>query len=123
MVSVLVDSFYQKSNEIAHAADITHWIASTPEQITNNLTTQNHPQQLNGQQYLIQWGDTLVESLKRLEFLLKKNWPTITIFQNIDLIFAGDVLVLKRDGDVPEVIMSLVMVTVVHILDCYQLSY
>ncbi len=28
-VSVLADSFYQKSNS-AHAADITNWIASTP---------------------------------------------------------------------------------------------
>lgn len=58
-VSVLADSFYQNQTS-AHAADITNWIASTPEQITNNLTTQNiNPQQLDGQQYVIQWGDTL----------------------------------------------------------------
>ena len=37
-VSVLADSFYQNQTS-AHAADITNWIASTPEQITNNLTT------------------------------------------------------------------------------------
>ena len=44
-VSVLADSFYQNQTS-AHAADITNWIASTPEQITNNLTTQNiNPQQ------------------------------------------------------------------------------
>ena len=36
-VSVLADSFYQNQTS-AHAADITNWIASTPEQITNNLT-------------------------------------------------------------------------------------
>ncbi len=37
-VSVLADNFYQNQTS-AHAADITNWIASTPEQITNNLTT------------------------------------------------------------------------------------
>ncbi len=34
----------------------------------------------------------------------------LTIFQNIDAIFAGDVLILKRDGDVPAGYMSLVIV-------------
>ena len=37
-VSVLADSFYQNQTS-AHAADITNWIASTPEQITNNFAT------------------------------------------------------------------------------------
>ena len=39
-VSVLADGFYQNQTS-AHAADITNWIASTPQQITNNLITQN----------------------------------------------------------------------------------
>ena len=99
-VSVLADSFYQNQTS-AHAADITNWIASTPEQITNNLTTQNiNPQQLDGQQYLIQWGDTLWGISQATGISIEKLAYDNNI-QNIDLIFAGDVLILKRDGDVP----------------------
>ena len=100
MVSVLADSFYQNQTS-AHAADITNWIASTPEQITNNLTTQNIiPQQLDGQQYVIQWGDTLWGISQATGISIEKLAYDNNI-QNIDLIFAGDVLILKRDGDVP----------------------
>ena len=100
MVSVLADSFYQNQTS-AHAADITNWIASTPEQITNNLTTQNiNPQQLDGQQYVIQWGDTLWGISQATGISIEKLAYDNNI-QNIDLIFAGDILILKRDGDVP----------------------
>ena len=99
-VSVLADSFYQNQTS-AHAADITNWIASTPEQITNNLTTQNiNLQQLDGQQYVIQWGDTLWGISQATGISIEKLAYDNNI-QNIDLIFAGDVLILKRDGDVP----------------------
>ena len=99
-VSVLADSFYQNQTS-AHAADITNWIASTPEQITNNLTTQNiNPQQLDGHQYVIQWGDTLWGISQATGISIEKLAYDNNI-QNIDLIFAGDVLILKRDGDVP----------------------
>ena len=99
-VSVLADSFYQNQTS-AHAADITNWIASTPEQITNNLTTQNiNPQQLDGQQYVIQWGYTLWGISQATGISIEKLAYDNNI-QNIDLIFAGDVLILKRDGDVP----------------------
>lgn len=99
-VSVLADSFYQNQTS-AHAADITNWIASTPEQITNNLTTQNiNPQQLDGQQYVIQWGDTLWGISQATGISIEKLAYDNNI-QNIDLIFAGEVLILKRDGDVP----------------------
>ena len=99
-VSVLADSFYQNQTS-AHAADITNWIASTPEQITNNLTTQNiNPQQLDGQQYVIQWGDTLWGISQATGISIEKLAYDNNI-QNIDLIFVGDVLILKRDGDVP----------------------
>jgi len=99
-VSVLADSFYQNQTS-AHAADITNWIASTPEQITNNLTTQNiNPQQLDGQQYVIQWGDTLWGISQATGISIEKLAYDNNI-QNIDLIFAGDILILKRDGDVP----------------------
>ena len=99
-VSVLADSFYQNQTS-AHAADITNWIASTPQQITNNLTTQNiNPQQLDGQQYVIQWGDTLWGISQATGISIEKLAYDNNI-QNIDLIFAGDVLILKRDGEVP----------------------
>lgn len=99
-VSVLADSFYQNQTS-AHAADITNWIASTPQQITNNLTTQNiNPRQLDGQQYVIQWGDTLWGISQATGISIEKLAYDNNI-QNIDLIFAGDVLILKRDGDVP----------------------
>ena len=99
-VSVLADSFYQNQTS-AHAADITNWIASTPEQITNNLITQNiNPQQLDGQKYVIQWGDTLWGISQATGISIEKLAYDNNI-QNIDLIFAGDVLILKRDGDVP----------------------
>ena len=99
-VSVLADSFYQNQTS-AHAADITNWIASTPQQITNNLTTQNiNPQQLDGQKYVIQWGDTLWGISQATGISIEKLAYDNNI-QNIDLIFAGDVLILKRDGDIP----------------------
>ena len=87
-VSVLADSFYQNQT-------------SAHEQITNNLTTQNiNPQQLDGQQYVIQWGDTLWGISQATGISIEKLAYDNNI-QNIDLIFAGDVLILKRDGDVP----------------------
>mgnify|MGYP000432336307 CR=1 FL=1 len=99
-VSVLADGFYQNQTS-AHAADITNWIASTPQQITNNLTTQNiNPQQLDGQKYVIQWGDTLWGISQATGISIEKLAYDNNI-QNIDLIFAGDILILKRDGDVP----------------------
>ena len=99
-VSVLADGFYQNQTS-AHAADITNWIASTPQQITNNLITQNiNPQQLDGQKYVIQWGDTLWGISQATGISIEKLAYDNNI-QNIDLIFAGDVLILKRDGDVP----------------------
>ena len=99
-VSVLADGFYQNQTS-AHAADITNWIASTPQQITNNLTTQNiNPQQLDGQKYVIQWGDTLWGISQATGISIEKLAYDNNI-RNIDLIFAGDVLILKRDGDAP----------------------
>ncbi len=99
-VSVLADGFYQNQTS-AHAADITNWIASTPQQITNSLTTQNiNPQQLDGQKYVIQWGDTLWGISQATGISIEKLAYDNNI-RNIDLIFAGDVLILKRDGDVP----------------------
>ena len=83
-VSVLADSFYQNQTS-AHAADITNWI---------------NPKQLNGQQYVIQWGDTLWGISQATGISVEKLAYDNNI-QNIDLIYAGDVLILNRDGQVP----------------------
>ena len=65
------------------------------------MTTQNiNPQQLDGQKYVIQWGDTLWGISQATGISIEKLAYDNNI-QNIDLIFAGDVLILKRDGDVP----------------------
>lgn len=64
---VQADEFYQYQST-AQAADITNWIASTPEQIKQNMQNQNIrvdqsgtvvDSGQNGQVYVIQWGDTL----------------------------------------------------------------
>ena len=65
------------------------------------MTTQNiNPQQLDGQQYVIQWGDTLWGISQATGISIEKLAYDNNI-QNIDLIFADDVLMLKHDGDVP----------------------
>lgn len=65
------------------------------------MTTQNiNPQQLDGQQYVIQWGDTMWEISQAMEISIEKLAYDNNI-QNINLIFSGDFLILKRDGDVP----------------------
>lgn len=65
------------------------------------MTTQNiNPQQLDGQQYVIQWVDTMWEISQATEISIEKLAYDNNI-QNINLIFSGDFLILKRDGDVP----------------------
>ena len=53
------NSFYDNQTN-AQRADITNWVASTPAQISQNISSQkinvNH---LDGERYVIQWGDTL----------------------------------------------------------------
>ena len=44
----------------AEQADITNWIANTPQQVSNNMVMQHiDMNNLNGTRYIIQWGDTL----------------------------------------------------------------
>ncbi|MBB1079573.1 LysM peptidoglycan-binding domain-containing protein [Limosilactobacillus sp. STM2_1] len=82
-------------------ADITNWIANTPEQISNNMAMQHiNTNNLNGTRYVIQWGDTLSGISAATGISVAKLCYDNNI-QNANLIFAGDVLVLDRTGSVP----------------------
>lgn len=97
---VAADSFYDNQTN-AQRADITNWVASTPDQISQNLSVQRiDKNQLNGQRYVIQWGDTLWGISQATGISIEKLAYDNGIV-NIDLINAGDVLILNRDGQVP----------------------
>ena len=82
-------------------ADITNWIANTPEQISNNMAMQHiNTNNLNGTRYIIQWGDTLSGISAATGISVAKLCYDNNI-QNANLIFAGDVLILDRTGSVP----------------------
>lgn len=82
-------------------ADITNWIANTPEQISNNMAMQHiNINNLNGTRYIIQWGDTLSGISATTGISVAKLCYDNNI-QNANLIFAGDVLILNREGSVP----------------------
>ncbi|MCD7132151.1 LysM peptidoglycan-binding domain-containing protein [Limosilactobacillus balticus] len=82
-------------------ADITNWIANTPEQISNNMAMQHiNTNNLNGTRYIIQWGDTLSGISAATGISVAKLCYDNNI-QNANLIFAGDVLILSREGSVP----------------------
>ena len=82
-------------------ADITNWIANTPEQISNNMAMQHiNTNNLNGTRYIIQWGDTLSGISAATGISVAKLCYDNNI-QNANLIFAGDVLILNREGSVP----------------------
>ena len=55
----VANNFYADQTN-AQRADITNWVANTPEQINHNISSQNiNVNHLNGERYIIQWGDTL----------------------------------------------------------------
>ncbi|WP_283588432.1 LysM peptidoglycan-binding domain-containing protein [Limosilactobacillus viscerum] len=82
-------------------ADITNWIANTPQQVSNNMAMQHiDMNNLNGTRYIIQWGDTLSSISAATGISVAKLCYDNNI-QNANLIYAGDVLILNRDGDVP----------------------
>lgn len=85
----------------AEQADITNWIANTPQQVSNNMAMQHiDMSNLNGTRYIIQWGDTLSSISAATGISVAKLCYDNNI-QNANLIYAGDVLILNRDGDVP----------------------
>lgn len=82
-------------------ADITNWIANTPQQISNNMAMQHiDTNNLNGTRYIIQWGDTLSGISAATGISVAKLCYDNNI-QNANLIYAGDVLILNRNGSVP----------------------
>lgn len=82
-------------------ADITNWIANTPQQISNNMAMQHiDTNNLNGTRYVIQWGDTLSGISAATGISVAKLCYDNNI-QNANLIYAGDVLILNRNGSVP----------------------
>lgn len=111
MTAVLAGSVIIGSVAIAEAdnasgspeeqADITNWIANTPEQISNNMAMQHiNTNNLNGTRYIIQWGDTLSGISAATGISVAKLCYDNNI-QNANLIFAGDVLILSNEGSVP----------------------
>ncbi|EEW54710.1 LysM peptidoglycan-binding domain-containing protein [Limosilactobacillus antri] len=85
----------------AEQADITNWIANTPQQVSNNMAMQHiDMNNLNGTRYIIQWGDTLSSISAATGISIAKLCYDNNI-QNANLIYAGDVLILNRNGDVP----------------------
>ena len=82
-------------------ADITNWIASSPQQISNSMTMQHIDlNNLNGVKYVIQWGDTLSGISAATGISVAKLCYDNNI-QNADLIYAGNILILNRNGSVP----------------------
>lgn len=99
--SVAIAEADNASGSPEEQADITNWIANTPEQISNNMAMQHiNTNNLNGTRYIIQWGDTLSGISAATGISVAKLCYDNNI-QNANLIFAGDVLILNREGSVP----------------------
>ncbi|MBD5432062.1 MAG: LysM peptidoglycan-binding domain-containing protein [Lactobacillus sp.] len=82
-------------------ADITNWIANTPQQVSNNMAMQHiDVNNLNGVRYVIQWGDTL-SSISRATGISVPKLCYDNNITNANLIYAGNILILNRNGYVP----------------------
>lgn len=93
----LANSFYANQSN-ADRADITNWVANTPTQIANNIASQHiNTKELKGDKYVIQWGDTL-SGISAATGISVAKLAYDNNIHNIDLIYAGDVLILNRDG-------------------------
>lgn len=94
------DTFYTNQTN-AQRADITNWVANSSEQIGNNINSQHiDVNNLNGAKYVIQWGDTL-SGISAATGISVSKLAYDNQISNIDLIYAGDVLILDRNGVVP----------------------
>ncbi|QNQ82744.1 LysM peptidoglycan-binding domain-containing protein [Lactobacillus sp. PV037] len=83
-------------------ADITNWIANTPAQVSNNMAMQHiDPNNLNGVRYVIQWGDTL-SSISAATGISVAKLCYDNHIENANLIYAGNILILNKDGYVPD---------------------
>ncbi|MBW4801216.1 LysM peptidoglycan-binding domain-containing protein [Loigolactobacillus coryniformis] len=98
--SVLANSFYANQTN-AERADITNWVANDTEQISSNISSQHiDVNNLDQSKYIIQWGDTLSGISAATGISVRKLVYDNNI-KNVDLIYAGDTLILNRDGYVP----------------------
>ena len=83
-------------------ADITNWIANTPTQVSNNMAMQHiNTNNLNGVRYVIQWGDTL-SSISAATGISVAKLCYDNHIENANFIYAGNVLILNKDGYVPD---------------------
>lgn len=95
--AVLADGFYVNQTN-AERADITNWVANSSEQISTNIQSQHiNVNDLNGSRYVIQWGDTL-SGISQATGIPMRKLAYDNHIRNIDLIYAGDILILNRNG-------------------------
>lgn len=86
---------------VEEQADITNWVANTPQQISNNMAMQHiNTNDLNGTKYIVQWGDTL-SGISDATGISVAKLAYDNHIQNINLIYAGQTLILNRTGNVP----------------------
>lgn len=98
--SVLANSFYANQTN-AERADITNWVANDTEQISSNISSQHIDiNNLDQSKYIIQWGDTL-SGISAATGISVRKLAYDNNIKNVDLIYAGDTLILNRDGYVP----------------------
>lgn len=98
--SVLANSFYANQTN-AERADITNWVANDTEQISSNISSQHiDVNNLDQSKYIIQWGDTL-SGISAATGISVRKLAYDNNIKNVDLIYAGDTLILNRDGYVP----------------------
>ena len=87
---------------IEEQADITNWVANTPQQISNNMVMQHiNTNDLNGTKYIVQWGDTL-SGISAATGISVAKIAYDNHIQNINLIYAGQTLILNKNGNVPQ---------------------
>ncbi|WP_251546397.1 LysM peptidoglycan-binding domain-containing protein [Limosilactobacillus caecicola] len=96
--AVMADSV---NGSVEEQADITNWVANTPQQISNNMAMQHiNTNDLNGTKYIVQWGDTL-SGISAATGISVNKIAYDNHIQNINLIYAGQTLILNRNGSVP----------------------
>ncbi|WP_295728105.1 LysM domain-containing protein [uncultured Limosilactobacillus sp.] len=89
------------NGSIEEQADITNWVANTPQQISNNMAMQHiNKNDLNGTKYIVQWGDTL-SGISAATGISVAKLAYDNHIQDINLIYAGQTLILNRNGNVP----------------------
>ena len=87
---------------IEEQADITNWVANTPQQISNNVVMQHiNTNDLNGTKYIVQWGDTL-SGISAATGISVAKIAYDNHIQSINLIYAGQTLILNKNGNVPQ---------------------